>query len=574
MAMSFRTKLLASHVGLVVAVGAIALVSLDRSLTDDLVRQLDQRLEQQARGAADWAGEGGRRHPDKVATRVANIVHAEVTIFDRDGAVLGASSAEGRRDVGREVADAKTSGVGRDTRARNGEDLHYVAVAGSEGLVLRLAAPLSEVREPVTAIRARFLFASALAAAVAVVLASLASRLASRPLGAMTRAASRLARGDFDVAMGEGPKDEFGVLWRALASLAEQLEARIGDLERERDQLSAILSGMVEGVLVLDRSLSVVVANPAAERILEVDELVGKKADEIVADPALRAPIVSPRAGDAGPGEVIETTGPTPRSLAVYVRPLGGDTEGGTVVVLHDLTHLKRLTTIRRDFVANVSHELRTPVTSIQGYAETLLRGVDGETARQFHEIIHRQAQRIGALVEQLLALSELEAREPDKTRLEPVPVGFVAAHVAETVRGRAESRGVRVEHDINNDIMAMSDEESLERALLNLVDNAIKYGREGGVVRMKAHADGGNVRVVVEDDGPGIAPEHLPRLFERFYRVDPGRSRTAGGAGLGLSIVKHLVEASGGEVTVASEVGRGTTFTIRLAHAPAPVTG
>lgn len=576
MAVSFRTKLLASHVGLVVAVGAVALVSLDRSLTGDLVGQLDQRLEQQARGAGDWAGEGGRRHPDKVATRVANIVHAEVTIFDREGAVLGASSEEGREDRGPEVSEAQVSGVGRATRTRNGAELHYVAVTSKDGLVLRLAAPLSEVKAPVDAMRQRLLFTSTLAAFLAVVLASLASRLASRPLGAMTTAAARLARGDFDVSLGEGPKDEFGVLWRALASLAEQLEARIGDLERERDRLSAILSGMVEGVLVLDEAQTIVEANPAAERILRTDgPAIGKRADDVLVDPALREIVERARAGEPPAAEVIEAREADGRSLAVYVRPLKGDVhEGGIVVVLHDLTHLRRLATMRRDFVANVSHELRTPVTSIQGYAETLLRGVEPDTARQFHEIIHRQAQRIGALVEQLLALSELEAREPDATPRVPVSVAAVVAHVAETVRGRADAAGARLDLDVPGDLDALGDEESLERALQNLVDNALKYAAGGGVVRVCARRVGAEVEIAVEDEGSGIAAEHLPRLFERFYRVDPGRARSAGGAGLGLSIVKHLVEGMGGTITVESELGAGTRFVLRLADASRAVTG
>jgi two-component system phosphate regulon sensor histidine kinase PhoR len=222
--------------------------------------------------------------------------------------------------------------------------------------------------------------------------------------------------------------------------------------------------------------------------------------------------------------------------------------------------------TVRRDFVANVSHELRTPVTAIQGYAETLLRGhADGETSKQFLEIVHRQALRLGGLVEQLLALSELEARGRDDIAREKVALVAIAQHVAETVRGRAEQRNVRVTIEVPKEAVALADPEGVERALINLVDNAIKYGSDGGVVRIAGVCRGDTVVVTVSDDGPGIEKAHLPRLFERFYRVDPGRSRQHGGAGLGLSIVKHLVDSMDGAIEVTSELGKGTAFVVTL---------
>ncbi|MCW5835774.1 MAG: HAMP domain-containing protein [Labilithrix sp.] len=470
MTLSFRSKLVASHVALVLVAGGIALFSLDRALAADLARQLDQRLEDQGKGAIEWA-EGGKRHPDRITTRIANIVEAEVTLFEKDGTVIGASSPEARGDLGPEVAAARAGSVGRATRARGGRELHYVAVPGAEGTVLRLAQPLSEVNETVAAMRRRLLVASTLAMLVAVVLAILASRVASRPIQEMTTTATRLARGDFEAPIPEGDRDEFGVLWRALKSLASQLKARIGELVEERDRL-------------------------------------------------------------------------------------------------------QRLMTIRRDFVANVSHELRTPVTSIQGYAETLLRDdTPPETRAQFIEVIHRQAQRMGALVEQLLALSELEARGRDDLARESVSVLSIARHVAETVAGHAEARSVTVDVDgVDASAVVFADPEGVERVLLNLVDNAVNYGKDGGKVTVRATAERGRgregVAIEVVDDGDGIAAQHLPRIFERFYRVDAGRSRQHGGAGLGLAIVKHLVESMDGAIEVESELGVGTRFVVTL---PAP---
>ena len=571
MAMSFRTKLLASHVGLVVAVGLIAIFALNRWLTDDLVRQLDTRLLEQAKGAVEWAEEGGRRHPDKVATRIAHIVDAEVALFDRDGTVIGASPPETRTDLGDEIQQARATGVGKATRLRGGQEIHYVAVPGADGIVIRLSVPLSEVNETVSAMRSRLLFTSGVAIVVALALGLFASRVTSRPLGEMTATATRLAQGDFDVPMEAGGEDDSGVLWRALKSLAQQLKARIGDLVAERDHLSAILTGMVEGVLVIDHGGHVIVANPAAGRILGVTSaVVGMKLEDAVTQDETRGLIEACLRGEVTETE-LEITDKRGNSVAVYVRPLPQSAGGAVVAVLRDQTALRHLMTIRRDFVANVSHELRTPVTAIQGYAETLLRGkTDVETSNQFVEIIHRQAQRLGGLVEQLLALSELEARGREEIAREKVNLVAVAQHVAETVRGRAEKRNVRVTIDMPKNAIALADPDGVERAIINLVDNAIKYGNEGGEVKITGVRDGSTVKVTVSDDGPGIEAAHLPRLFERFYRIDPGRSRQHGGAGLGLSIVRHLVESMDGSIDVSSDLGKGARFEVTL---PAPST-
>ncbi len=563
--MSFRTKLLASYVGLVALVGLIAIFTLNRWLTDDLVRQLDARLLEQAKGAVEWAEEGGRRHPEKVATRIAHIVDAEVALFDRDGTVIGASPAEIRTDIGDEVQGARTKGVGKATRLRGGQEIHYVAVPGADGIVIRLSIPLSEVNQTVVAMRSRLLVTSAVAIIVALLLGVLAARITSRPLGRMTETATRLSQGDYDVPIEAGGKDDFGVLWRALKSLAMQLKARIGELVAERDNLSAILAGMVEGVLVINEEGRVIVENPAVAKILGTTKpLVGLTLTEAVTHEETRALIEACMRDDVT--ETDEITDDRGMSIAIYVRPLPGSAGGAVVAVLRDQTALRRLMTVRRDFVANVSHELRTPVTAIQGYAETLLRGsTDEETSKQFLEIVHRQAQRIGGLVEQLLALSELEARGRDEIARERVEIVSIAQHVAETVRGHAEQRKVKVTIDVAKSVVALADPEGVERAIINLVDNAIKYGELGGEVKISATRSGKTVELVVSDDGHGIDPRHLPRLFERFYRVDPGRSRQHGGAGLGLSIVKHLVESMDGSITVTSELGKGARFAIVL---------
>ena len=519
MAISFRTKLLASHVGVVAAVGVIAIFALNRWLSDDLVRQLDARLLEQARGAAEWSEEGGRRHPAKVASRIAHIVDAEVALFDRDDTVVAASPPESRIDVGDEVKQARATGVGKATRMRGGQEVHYVAVPAADGVVIRLSVPLSEVNQTVSDMQRRLLVTSAVAIVVALALGLLASRVTSQ-------------------------------------------------LAAERDHLSAILAGMVEGVLVIDDRGRVMVTNPAVEKILgSKGSIVGEALDDVGLHDDARALITACMRGEITETE-LEITHERGLSIAVYVRPLPASAGGAVVAVLRDQTALRRLMTVRRDFVANVSHELRTPVTAIQGYAETLLQGTtDAETSKQFLEIVHRQAQRIGGLVEQLLALSELEARGRDDIAHEKVKLFSAAQHVAETVRGRAEKRNMRVTLDVAKDAIAFADPDGVERAIINLVDNAIKYGKDGGEVKISGARDetGATVKIVVSDDGPGIEPQHLPRLFERFYRVDPGRSRVHGGAGLGLSIVKHLVESMDGSIAVTSDLGKGARFEVTL---------
>jgi two-component system phosphate regulon sensor histidine kinase PhoR len=563
MTLTFRAKLLASHLALVTAILLLVVFELNRTLGDDLARQLDDRLEQQAKGAANWIGEG-RRHADKLAGRLGLITHAQVTIYDKDGNVAGdsavpdlASAPSGMNDA--IVQAAQRGEVGRVTRTVDGVPMHFVAVPAADGMVLRLGAPLSDIDATVGGMRRQLVIAFAIAIAAALLLGWLASRLAARPLRAMTESATRIALGDYAIVPSSSP-DDFGVLSRTLASLAAQLEAKLGELTKERDRLSAILAGMAEGVLVVDASEEVVLANPAAELILG-PALVGKRLADAVTAPALREVIENAsKTGQANETEVEVGT----RAIALYVRPFTAQ-GGGLVTVLREMTRLRKLLAVRRDFVANVSHELRTPVTAIQGYAEILLQKPrDEKTRKDFTEIIYRHARRIGALVEGLLMLSELEARPPEQVVRQRVNVGAIADHVRDTLRERAGQRGTRVEVDVAAELEVRGDPVGVEQVLENLVDNAIKYGNDiGGTVRIAGKREGDRVVVEVADDGQGIAAEHLPRLFERFYRVDAGRSRERGGTGLGLAIVKHLVEAVGGTITVESEVGRGTTFRV-----------
>lgn len=563
--LSFRDKLLASHLLVVLVVVASIIFGLSRALSSDLEQELDARLEKEARGTTAWFAEAGMRHPDKITARIAAIVHADVALADKDGHVLSDTANPPALGTEPEFEDARRSEIGKATRrVASGDEVHFVAVRASDGHVLRLAAPLSGIAETVNRMRDRLMVASLGGVVLALLLGMLFARITVRPLYAMNTAAEKLARGDYDV---DAPRtnDEFGTLGRTLLHLASELKARIGDLTSERDRLSAILRGMVEGVLVFDGDGKVILENPAAVRMLK-----GKKQGLALADAmpieAVRERVRRCMEGDITQAELeVHDGGAT---LVVYVSPLGeGADAHGVVVVMRDLTEVRRLLTVRRDFVANVSHELRTPIAAVQGYAETLLQSQPGaDTQKQFLEIIFRQSQRMGVLVQQLLSLSEIESRRPEDTELAVVDVGHVAADVASAVRGRAGGVSATIEVAIPPGTTALADAEGLERVLVNLVDNAVKYGKPDGKVTVSAKRAGERIEISVSDEGAGIEPVHLPRLFERFYRVDEGRSREKGGAGLGLAIVKHLVDAMGGEITVSSEQGRGTTFVVSLA--------
>ncbi len=577
MTLTFRTKLLASNIALVAGVVLVVLLQISQSVGADMRRELDHRLEEQARGAAQWVGEG--RHPGRLATRLAVVVHADVSIFDREGALVGSSDqgappssstapAAGHAGDEPELVAARTGIAGHASRQRapGGEEMHYVAVPAQDGLIVRLAVPLSDINATLRDLHERLAGAFAVAVLAAVAFGFFAARVAARPLRAMTDSATRLAAGQYDIQVASTSPDEFGMLSRSLGTLATQLKAKISDLTTERDRLSAILSGMVEGVLVLDGSGNVLLANPAAATILGAEgALEGRDVASTVHDAKLRAVLEKTLASrEIHEGE-IETPGDGGQTIAVYVRPLAVDV-GGVVTVLRDMTRIRRLLAQRRDFVADVSHEFRTPVTAIQGYAETLLRGAtDTTTARQFLEIIHRHALRLGGLVESLLELSELEVRPPEEAIRETVDVQLIAKNVAETLTKRALAEGVTLELDVADDAIAVGDPSGLEEVIENLVDNAMKYGKARGTVRVTGGRHGARVVLAIADDGAGIDPKHLPHLFERFYRVDPSRSRERGGAGLGLAIVKQIVEGMAGSVEVASIVGTGTTFTVSL---------
>ena len=510
---------------------------------------------------------------------------ARVDLLSPDGTMLATSAAGGSVSERSPAADAliEEARAGRIARTSR-----YDAAAGKRILVV--AAPVGPAGRPAGIVRVtadtfesdaelarsqRWLLLGFLAWAVAALAAgrAVASRLA-RPVADLSLAAVRLADGDVSAPIPTADSTELAELAEAIGALREQLVERGLTIGRQGTQQEAVLGSMIEGVLAIDARQRVVGINRAAAELLAVDpaRAIRRPLQEVVRNPDLRR--FALRAIDCR--EPVEddlllrgARDRTIRLRGTALRDLSG--EGGAVIVLNDVTDVQRLENIRRDFVANVSHELKTPIASIKGFVETLLDGAsdDPVDSRRFLGIIARQADRLASIIEDLLALSRIEQSEgTGNLPRESVRIADLLSAVTVDCLPRAEDRSIRLDVTCDESITAEVNAPLFEQALINLVDNAIKYSDPGrtiwiGVTTETATA--GSVVITVRDEGCGIEAEHLPRLFERFYRIDKARSRKLGGTGLGLSIVKHIVQAHGGTVAVESEPGVGSTFTIRM---------
>jgi two-component system, OmpR family, phosphate regulon sensor histidine kinase PhoR len=583
-----QQRLLFAFVGIVVAVLLPAAIMLDRWIGDS-VRELER--DSLTREARSLAAELARVPRDDVSTWVSRLdPGARVTVIEPDGrvsgdtdvpaAVLPSIENHGSRP---EVQAALAGGVGVSERrsATVSRRLLYVAVpvrapvdsVTVDGVttrapverVLRVALSLDTVSATVGRAHFAVWLAGLMALTLALLLGAIMSRWLTRPILAMTRAARAMTHGDFEAALPPPSDDELGELVHALDTLRNQLAARMSELRGEGSKLRAIVNGMSEGVALVQEA-EIVVANPAFARLLGGN---GDFEGRTIRD-AIRVPSVS----DAIDAALAESKAATRdfavggRALVASIEPLADRSPSQAVVVLIDVTEPKRLERLRREFVANASHELRTPVAAIVGVAETLAAGAaDDPDARQsFLEILMRHAQRLSRLTADLLDIARLEGGY--KPRVEVVDVERSVDAVLGTLQVKAEPKKITLDKALPPSLFVSAERAAVEQILSNLVENAVKYTPEGGHVTVRADGRGGKVRLIVEDTGPGIPKEHHQRLFERFYRVDDARSRDAGGTGLGLAIVKHLALANGGDVSVESEMGKGSRFIVALPRA------
>lgn len=517
-----------------------------------------------------------------LAKELAQASETRVTVIRHDGTVVAESSVElaelpklSNHRLRPEVQEALRIGVGVSRRHSSTieHDLLYVATTIGPPErpfgVLRMALELGAVEKEVAMLQRSVGIGAALALLLALVTAGASAVWASRATRQLTDAARRMSQGDLDTPVPPLGDDEFGELGRTLGQLAKGLSTTLDELRLERDRVKGILTRMREGVLLLDDQQRVLLVNPALrEMLLLQDGCVGRPVLDVIRHGELKKLLDGVKTTGEAASQELEFSGLKPRRLLVRVAP--GGAEGGIFAVAFDVTEMRRLESIRRDFVANVSHELRTPVTAIRSAAETI-RDVavnDIQALPRFTDIIARNAERLGSLVDDLLDLSRIESREI-RIVSEALDTSMVISQVVGLFRERAEKRGQSLIVEVPKDTpRILADFSAIEHILTNLIDNAVKYSGSGAVIRIRAIASGGHVEIQIEDTGPGIAEEHLPRLFERFYRVDTGRSRALGGTGLGLSIVKHLVEAMGSHIDVDSTLGTGTRFMFRLPEA------
>jgi two-component system, OmpR family, phosphate regulon sensor histidine kinase PhoR len=496
----------------------------------------------------------------RIARLDAAAIGAEVAIFDAQGRLVTSSSRDNA--VTEAVAPEVAAVVDQHQslgRARRGQTLYVAVPAGP--LVVRLAYSSTSIPAAVYVLRRGIVLASLLSLVVATLLAAWLAQLAAKRLARIVVFANRIAAGDLTARVEEGNLDEISAVAHALDVTASRLEHSFHALESSRSELAALLDSMQEAVIAINPQGQVSWCNAVMQRISLTPVQEGRTLVHSIRDPEVLSAVGSAltlrqasrrRATSVSPGKIFE----------VNAAPMPG---GGAVAVLHDVSEIERSETTRRDFVANVSHELRTPLTCITGYVETLLddAGLSNQ-AREFLQIILKNAARMNRLTEDLLALASVESGDY-KLRLQKIQASRLVEEAVGSLAGLVLDSAAVLEVGETTDEPVMADLDALSQVFGNLVENAMKYGKAGGRVRVGARKQEAMVEFYVQDFGPGIAYEHLPRIFERFYRVDKARSRESGGTGLGLSIAKHIVQAHGGHIRVESELGFGATFLFRL---------
>ena len=561
--MRLAQRLLAGSLALVGVLVIFVIAIASEQLRDRLYRQTGDELEREARVvAARWTDAA---RSDALADSLGAILGHRVTLVDSAGHVLGDSDfdpaqlgALENHATRPEIVAARSAGAGRSQRPSpsRGDDELYVAVRTTLGTA-RVAVGTTIVDRIVAGARRDVLTAGLVAAAAALWLAWLFSRSVSRPISELSDVARAIAAGDLRRRPTLAAPGEVGDLAGALHRMAEQLAARLEALERDDSLMTALLDSLGEGVIAVDANGMVIRVNAGAHALLGIADPAPFPSDRLPRDPSLRAALADAIAGDATDDVELRLGG---RTLLLAARPLSGG--AGAVLALLDLTPLRRLETIRRDFVANVSHELKTPLTVIGGFAETLADHDPPEPQRrQFIEAIRSAALRMQRLVDDLLDLSRIESGgwQP---HIAQVDVRALVTEAAAAITDAARGKGIVVGTAIAPDAATVpADSLAVRQVLSNLTENALRYTAAGSIT-VFARRDGSRIAIGVTDSGIGISAAHLPRVFERFYRADSARAREAGGTGLGLAIVKHLVESHGGRVEATSTPGVGTTVT------------
>ena len=519
---------------------------------------------------------------------------ARITVITLDGRVL-ADSAVSEHLLGTlenhltrpEIQQAVATGRGTDLRTSHttGERTLYLAIRlhglneAMPAVFLRLGLPMTTFDRDMAKLHQDLALAFGIAFLIAVALSMWLAHSLTKPLSEIVVAAQRLAKGDHAVRIRTGARDEVGLLADTFNHMTDQLRTKIDELSEDRSQLLAMLTSMVEGVMVLDRRGRVLQINPALEGMFDVTrmEARGHPCSDVFRHPQLDTLVSAVLTKRTNQEDEIRLH-PSGRRLHIEasVTESYGENDACAILVFHDMTELRRLEMVRKDFVANVSHELRTPLTSIKGYIEALLDGAkdDPKTSTQFLNIILKQSDRLNLILEDLLQLSKIESGQVQFKR-EPLHIQGVIERTLAVIKPLADKKRHRLVSFVENNLPSvLGDEDRLIQILSNLLDNAVKYTPENGTITVAAHPVSDDaeqpaivtaVELSVTDTGMGIPEMERPRVFERFYRVDKARSRELGGTGLGLAIVKHIVEGLGGRVWAEANAPTGSRFVVRL---------
>ncbi|PYX87150.1 MAG: two-component sensor histidine kinase [Acidobacteria bacterium] len=553
---------------LVIAATTVTLdLTLRRDWENSLLHEITGSLTQKTRLFAARVQHDKSVPLAQLVKEEAGSAEARATVIDASGKVLADSDANPQTMENHatrpEFIAALHGQTGSNVRTSHtlGIDFLYVA-APIPGGAVRLAYPLASVQEAMAQVQKRVLWASLLAVLVATVLAGVMAHSIARRLRRVVLFAEQIAAGNLSARVAESSTDEIGKVASALDHTARQWEESFTALERSRSELETLLNSIQDAVVAVaaDRRLQWV--NGTMLRLLGRNVRVGSPLTDAVRDPGvLRAieesisshQVRSARAVSLFPG----------RTFSVTAAPMPG---GGAVAVLHDITEIERIEKTRRDFIANVSHELRTPLTSVQGYTETLLDTVSPSDSRvrEFLEIIRKNSDRMARLTNDLLTLARVESGE-QKMEVQPVQARALLEDAITNFRDLAQGMNLGVQLEECPPVIVAADRHAIQQVFSNLLENAMKYAHSGSQVSVGARETAGGAEFYVRDFGPGIASEHLPRIFERFYRVDKARSKETGGTGLGLAIVKHIILNHGGKVRVESQLNHGSTFFFTL---------
>lgn len=490
-----------------------------------------------------------------------------VTLIDKNGLVL--KDSEGlyedmdNHNIRKEIVDARKQGYGYSVRYSKSlqRTMIYYATSFNNGYIVRSSMPMEVVMGLERRYLKYYLVILGIVFFVSFLFSSKLSYVIVKPLKELEFITFRIAKGEYDRRVNIVSQDEIGQLAKTFNHMADQLQYTLKDSLEKQNKLESILKSMDSGVIAVDKEYKVIMINPYAQKIFGIKEdIIGKNLMNFIKDYELGE--IFKNSED---NKEIQISWPEKKILKIKTADIISNKRRiGIVAVVQDITDIKRLENMRSQFVANVSHELKTPLTSIKGFAETLKYVEDKDTREKFLSIINDETDRLTRLISDILILSDLEQHKEFKVK-EDIDVTEAIIDVYNLMKNTADKKGVKLQTECNENITIIGDKDKFKQMLINLIDNAIKYSERGDFVLIKCK-NGKNVCVItIEDTGVGIPKEHIPRLFERFYRVDKARSRSRGGTGLGLAIVKHIVLSFKGEIFVESEIGKGTKFIVKI---------